>query len=113
MTDQFESIMTVVTRHIGNPSHSANVQPLVLSGFRDRLYPPSDFGVIAVRVLERPIDEVLQIGEDERLCDSTRVDNRVRPFKVISHCSKPAEWIYVMKCCGIQALACDPCHEKH
>jgi hypothetical protein len=59
------------------------------------------------------IDEVLAIGEDERLCDSKTVDNRVRPFRVIGACSKPAEWIYVMKCCGGHALACDPCHEHH
>jgi hypothetical protein len=69
--------------------------------------------MMAARLLERPIDEILDIGEDERLCDSTTVDNTVRPFRVISQCSKPVEWIYVMKCCGGQALACDPCHEQH
>jgi hypothetical protein len=63
--------------------------------------------------LEHPLNEILEIVEGERLCDSTRVDNRVRPFRVISQCSQPAEWIYVMKCCGGQALACDPCHELH
>ena len=68
---------------------------------------------MAARLLERPIDEILDIGEDERLCDSTTVDNTVRPFRVIGQCSKPVEWIYVMKCCGVQALACDPCHEQH
>ncbi|GFG49438.1 hypothetical protein [Mycolicibacterium agri] len=64
-------------------------------------------------IIGRPIDEILDIGEDERCCDSKTVDNRVRPFRVISACSKPAEWIYVMKCCGGHALACDPCHEHH
>ena len=74
---------------------------------------PALEGLMAVRLLERPVDEILDIGEDERLCDSKTVDNTVRPFRVISQCSKPAEWIYVMKCCGGQALACDPCHELH
>jgi hypothetical protein len=78
------------------------------------MYPvPHSGGMMAARLLERPIDEILDIGEDERLCDSTTVDNTVRPFRVISQCSKPAEWIYVMKCCGVQTLACDPCHEHH
>ena len=30
-------------------------------------------------LLERPVNEIFDIGENERLCDSTRVDNRV-PF---------------------------------
>jgi hypothetical protein len=79
------------------------------------MYPlPESGGMMAATgLLERPIDEVLDIGEDERLCDSKTVDNTVRPFRVISQCSKPAEWIYVMKCCEAQALACDPCHEQH
>jgi hypothetical protein len=78
------------------------------------MYPaPESGGMMAARLLEHPIDEILDIGEDERLCDSTTVDNTVRPFRVIGQCSKPAEWIYVMKCCAIQALACDPCHEQH
>ena len=85
-----------------------------LPELRDRLPPVREpGGMMAARLLERPINEVLSIGEGERLCDSTRVDNRVRPFRVISQCSKPAEWIYVMKCCGGQSLACDPCHEQH
>jgi hypothetical protein len=85
-----------------------------LPGLRDGLHPVAEpGGVMTVRLMEDPINEVLDIGEDERLCDSTRVDNRVRPFRVISQCSKPAEWIYVMKCCGAQSLACDPCHEQH
>ena len=114
MTGQFESIMTAVSRHIGKSPRSAYVQRLVLPGFPDRMYPlPESGGMMAARLLERPIDEVLDIGEDERLCDSKTVDNTVRPFRVISQCSKPAEWIYVMKCCGVQALACDPCHEQH
>jgi hypothetical protein len=121
MTGQFQSIMTGVSRHIGKSPRSAYrlipalyVQRLVLPGFRDRMYPvPESGGMMAARVLERPIDEVLDIGEDERLCDSQTVDNTVRPFRVISQCSKPAEWIYVMKCCRVQALACDPCHDQH
>jgi hypothetical protein len=67
----------------------------------------------AVRLLDCPIDEVLDVGEDVRLCDSLTVDNTVRPFRVISQCSRPAEWIYVMRCCGGHTLACDPCHENH
>jgi hypothetical protein len=67
----------------------------------------------AAGLLERPIDEILDIGEDERLRDSTTVDNTVHPFRVISKWSKPAEWIYLMNCCGAQALASDPCHEPH
>ena len=113
MTGQFKSIMTEVSRHIGKSPRSAYVQRLVLPGFRDRMYPvPHSGGMMAARLLERPIDEILDIGEDERLCDSTTVDNTVRPFRVIGQCSKPVEWIYVMKCCGGQALACDPCHEQ-
>jgi hypothetical protein len=69
--------------------------------------------MMAARLLDRPIGEVLDIGEDLRLCDSTMVDNTVRPFRMTGRCSNPAEWIYVMKCCGAQALACDPCHEQH
>jgi hypothetical protein len=69
--------------------------------------------MMAMRRLDRPIHEILDICEDERLCDTKTVDNSVRPFRVISECSKPAEWIYVMKCCGAQALACDPCHDQH
>jgi hypothetical protein len=99
MTGQFQSMMTGYSPHIWKPSRSAES--------------PERGGMMAVRLLERPIDEILDIGEDERLCDSTRVDNTVRPFRVISECSRPAEWIYVMKCCGGQALACDPCHEQH
>jgi len=68
---------------------------------------------MAVRLLERPADEIRKLCEHERLCDSTRIDNTVRPFRVISHCFKPAEWVYVMKCCGAHALACNPCHEQH
>jgi hypothetical protein len=121
MTGQFKSIMTGDSRHIGKSPRSAYrvipalyVQPLVLPGFRDRMYPvPESGGMMAVRLMERPIDEILDIGEDERLCDSKTVDNTVRPFRVLSQCSKPAEWIYVMKCCGVQALACDPCHDQH
>jgi hypothetical protein len=87
---------------------------VVLPGFREGMHPvPEPAEMMATRLLTRPIDEILAIGEDERLCDSTTVDNRVRPFRVISACSKPAEWIYVMKCCGGHALACDPCHEQH
>ena len=87
---------------------------VVLPGFRDHVHPlPEPAEMMATRLLTRPIDETLAIGEDVRLCDSRTVDNRVRPFRVISECSKPAEWIYVMKCCGGQALACDPCHEHH
>ena len=83
-------------------------------GLRDGLPPvPEPGGITVARLMEHPINEIASICEDERLCDSTRVDNRVRPFRVISQCSKPAEWIYVMKCCGGQALACDPCHEQH
>src|SRR5215217_440992 len=115
MTGQLESIMTGVSRHIGKSSRSAYVQRLVLSGFRDRMdrVPESGGMMAATALLERPIDEILDIGEDERLCDSKTVDNTVRPFRVVGECSKPAEWIYVMKCCGAQALACDPCHEQH
>ena len=76
-----------------------------LPGLRDGLPPVREpGGMMAARLLERPINEVLSIGEGERLCDSTRVDNRVRPFRVISQCSKPAEWIYVMKCSGGRRL---------
>src|SRR5262249_14290801 len=76
---------------------------VVLPGFRDRMHPvPEPGGMMAARLLKRPIDEILAIGEDERLCDSRTVDIRVRPFLVISECSKPAEWIYVMKCCGVR-----------
>jgi hypothetical protein len=121
MTGQFEDIVTAVSRHIGESPRSAfrvipalYVQRLVLSAFRDQMCPaPESDGMMAVRLLERPVDETLDIGEDERLCDSKTVDNTVRPFRVIDQCSKPAEWIYVMKCCGVQALACDPCHEQH
>jgi hypothetical protein len=113
MTSQFHSIMTGISRHIGTSPRSEYVQPLVLSGFRDRMCSvPDSGGTIAERLLERPIGEILDI-EDERLCDSKTVDNTVRPFRVISQCSKPAEWIYVMKCCGLQSLACDPCHDQH
>ena len=99
MTGQFQSMMTGYSPHIWKPPRSAES--------------PEPGGMMAARLLERPIDEILDIGEDERLCDSTTVDNTVRPFRVIGQCSKPAEWIYVMKCCGGQALACDPCHEQH
>lgn len=68
---------------------------------------------MAARLLDRPVDEVKAIVDSERLCDSTTVDNTVRPFRVINQCANPAEWIYVMKCCGGHALACDPCHEQH
>jgi hypothetical protein len=68
---------------------------------------------MAARLLKRRIEEMLDIGEDERLCDTKTVDNTVRPFQVIDRCSKPAEWIYLMKCCGAHALACDPCHDQH
>ena len=102
MTGRFKSILTGVSRHIGK-------SPRI--GHRlDGLEPG---GMMAARLLECPIDEIREMCEDERLCDSTRVDNTVRPFRVISQCFKPAEWIYVMKCCGGQALACDPCHEQH
>src|SRR4051794_33713510 len=121
MTAQFKSFMTEDSRHIGKSPRRAYrvipalyVQPLVLPECRDRMYAvPESGGMMAVRLLERPIDEMLDIGEDERLCDSKTVDNTVRPFRVISQCSKPAEWIYVMKCCGLQTLACDPCHDQH
>ncbi len=121
MTGQFQPMMTGYSPQIGKSPRSAfrvipalYEQQLVLPGFRGGMYPvPRSGGMMAVRLLERPIDEVLDIGEDERLCDSTTVDNTVRPFRVIGQCSKPAEWIYVMKCCGGQALACDPCHEHH
>ena len=99
MTGQFQSMMTGYSPHIWKPPRTAES--------------PTSGGMMAARLLERPIDEILDIGEDERLCDSTTVDNTVRPFRVIGQCSKPAEWIYVMKCCGVQALACDPCHEQH
>jgi hypothetical protein len=114
MTGPFQPIMTGVTRYLGKSPRSAYVQRLVPPGFPDRMYPvPEPEGMMAARLLDRPLDEILDIGEDERLCDSTTVDNTARPFRVISQCSKPAEWIYVMKCCGVQALACDPCHEQH
>jgi hypothetical protein len=99
MTGQFQPMMTGYSPHVWKPPRSAES--------------PEPGGMMAARLLERPIDEILDIGEDARLCDSTRVDNTVRPFRVISECSRPAEWIYVMKCCGGQALACDPCHEQH
>ena|ERR1700754_4004708 len=99
MTGQFESMMTAYSPHIVESPRSAES--------------PEPGGVIATRLLQRPVEEILDIGEDVRVCDSTRVDNTVRPFRVISECSRPAEWIYVMKCCGGQALACDPCHEQH
>ena len=99
MTGQFQSMMTGYSPHIWKPPRTAES--------------PEPGGMMAARLLERPIDEILDIGEDERLCDSTTVDNTVRPFRVIGQCSKPVEWIYVMKCCGGQALACDPCHEHH
>ena len=99
MTGQFQSMMTGYSPHIWKPPRTAES--------------PEPGGMMAARLLERPIDEILDIGEDERLCDSTTVDNTVRPFRVISQCSKPVEWIYVMKCCGGQALACNPCHEHH
>ena len=69
--------------------------------------------VTALHFLDRPIDQILETFEDERLCDSRTIDNTVLPFRVIGECCKPAEWIYVMKCCGGHALACDPCHEQH
>ena len=99
MTGQFQSMMTGYSPHIWKPPRTAES--------------PEPGGMMAARLLERPIDEILDIGEDERLCDSTAVDNTVRPFRVIGQWSTPAEWIYVMKCCGVQALACDPCHEQH
>ena len=113
MTGQILSTMTGVSRDTGNSPRSAYVKRLVLPRFRDQMYPVPGSGGMAACLLERPIDEILDVGEDERLCDSKTVDNTVRPFKVIGQCSKPAEWIYVMKCCGAQALACDPCHENH
>ena len=113
MTGQFQSIMTGYSPHIWKPPRTAYVQRLVLPGFEIDVSGADSGGMMAARLLERPIDEILDIGEDERLCDSTTVDNTVRPFRVIGQCSKPAEWIYVMKCCGGQALACDPCHEQH
>jgi hypothetical protein len=123
MTNQFESIMTgpPARWRMWRPSDGRESPGLLhylkramLPGFRDVMPTvPEPGGMMAVRLLERPIDEILGIGEDERLCDSTTVDNTVRPFRVISQCSKPAEWIYVMKCCGGQAMACDPCHEYH
>jgi hypothetical protein len=70
---------------------------------------------MTTQLMEHPvgIDEIEGIADNERLCDSRKVDNTVHPFQVVSQCSRPAEWIYVMKCCGGQALACDPCHDKH
>jgi hypothetical protein len=114
MTDPFQSTMTGASRHIGKSPHSEYMQRLVLAGLPNLMYPaPESRKTTAALLLERPVDEILNIGEDERLCDSTTVDNTVRPFRVIGQCSKPAEWIYVMKCCAIQALACDSCHEQH
>ena len=102
MTGQLKSILTGARPHIGNRPQAGHQ----LAG----LQPARKIGT---RLLERPNDDILDIGEDERLCDSTTVDTGVRPFRVISQCFKPAEWIYVMKCCGAHALACDPCHEHH
>jgi hypothetical protein len=99
MTSQFTSIMTGGSCHVGKSPQSAES--------------PGAERMMTVHLVEHPIDEILKLCEDERLCDSTRIDNTVRPFRVISQCFKPAEWIYVMKCCGSQALACDPCHEQH
>jgi hypothetical protein len=87
MMGQFQSIMTGVSRHIGKSPRSAfrviptlYEQQLVLPGFRDGMYPvPTSGRMMAVRLLERPIDEILDIDEDERVCDSTTVDNTCVP----------------------------------
>lgn len=63
--------------------------------------------------MDRPIDLDESMFDSDRPCDSRTIDSTVKPFKVMSRCSRPAEWIYVMKCCGGQALACSPCHEQH
>jgi hypothetical protein len=62
---------------------------------------------------DRPLDDIEGMEDNERGCDSRVVDTKVQPWRTVSQCPRPAEWIYVMKCCGGQALACGPCHDIH
>ncbi len=64
-------------------------------------------------VLDKPIALDETMFENARPCDSKSVDATVRPWKILGRCPRPAEWKYVMKCCGGIALACDPCHDGH
>ena len=65
------------------------------------------------QVIDSPVGFDETIMDNERGCDSRTIDNTVRPWRVVSKCPRPAEWKYVMKCCGGQALACGPCHDIH
>lgn len=64
-----------------------------------------------MNVLELPIgiDEIEDLGE--KTCET-----RVRDLytgNIIRQCAKPAAWLYVMRCCGHQAVACEECHTRH